>query len=324
MMFPHRRLSDKTKKAMQDCIENIEELSKECVEKAKREISKTTGHRNVELVCSGNAAIFLVLNFLKEKKARVMLPDQGAWIGAKKIADFLRVETCELKTDLGLIIPEVLEKEIKKKKPHALFLTSFAGYIAEQSIKEISEICRTYEVLLIEDASGAIGDERLANGKYSDFIACSTGEPKILNLYSGGFLSTSLDISLNIPKIFKINPLVCVGIVEELKLAKQIITMLSKYSYMLKEEIGNVVHKEKRGICVGLEVKHAKKMAKLLREKGLKTDLGASLVTICPNYNRFLKEGIVIELKKLDVFKIKNGDIIRIGEIINETKGALG
>jgi len=115
-----------------------------------------------------------------------------------------------------------------------------------------------------------------------------------------------------------------VGIVEELKLAKQIITMLSKYSYMLKEEIGNVVHKEKRGICVGLEVKHAKKMAKLLREKGLKTDLGASLVTICPNYNRFLKEGIVIELKKLDVFKIKNGDIIRIGEIINETKGALG
>ena len=55
MMFPHRRLSDKTKKAMQDCIENIEELSKECVEKAKREISNIFG-KKIPIIALQNIA----------------------------------------------------------------------------------------------------------------------------------------------------------------------------------------------------------------------------------------------------------------------------
>ena len=77
----------------------------------------------------------------------------------------------------------------------ALFLTSFAAYTAEQDLKAICDFAHKNNILVVEDASGAIGDyeNRLANGNYSDIIIGSTGSPKIVNVEDGGFITTNDD-----------------------------------------------------------------------------------------------------------------------------------
>ena len=53
---------------------------------------------------------------------------------------------------------EVLENLIEKFNPEALFITSFAGYMAEQPLKDIYKVCDDMGVVMVEDASGGIGD----------------------------------------------------------------------------------------------------------------------------------------------------------------------
>jgi cystathionine beta-lyase/cystathionine gamma-synthase len=319
-MFPHRTLGDRAKKAMIEAISKLGEdktaYSKN-VEKAAEAISKITGHRFIRFLSSGNCAIFTIVNALEGK---IMIPDQGGWKGFKKYPKLLGKKICTVQTDLGLIDPETLESHIKKQQPQALFITSFAGYIAEQNIRAISEICKENNVLLVEDASGAIGDHELARGD-SDVIVCSTGSPKILNLMSGGFISTNkeelLEKSREIIKACKIDPVICAGIIEELKDSSERIRLLNEYSNRLKEYLPKVVHRHKRGICVGFEVDDPKKVAAEAIKRGLITDLSRGFLTVCPIYERFLKRGIVVELKNLDVFRLSEEDISKIGEILN-------
>ncbi|MDP6460100.1 MAG: hypothetical protein QF829_04840, partial [Candidatus Hydrothermarchaeota archaeon] len=73
------------------------------------------------------------------------------------------------------------------------------------------------------------------------------------------------------------------------------------------------------GVCVGLEVEdHPKDIAKRAYIRGLRTDQGSPLLTPCPEYNRFLKPGLTIELKKLDILNIREGDIIKIAEVLKQ------
>jgi hypothetical protein len=322
-MFPHRKPCLEARKAMSAaalklgtkacCASRHEETRK-----AAQAISKATKHKHVKLVSSGNAAILAVL---KGINGRAMIPDQGGWKGFKSYPELLGLEVCEVETDMGLIEPEVLAAAIEKHKPKALLITSFAGYIAEQDVREIFRVCREKEVLLVEDASGAIGDNKLANGSHADVIVCSTGAPKILNLLTGGFISTNnpeiLGNAADIIKACKMSPITCAGIVEELKNAGRVIEVLVKSAALLKEELGNTVHRGKRSICVGIELREdARKFVLKAREKGLKTEFGAALLTPCPTYERFLKNGAVVELKKLDILEMKEENILEIAKIL--------
>lgn len=288
-------------------------------------VSRATKHRYVKFVSSGSAA---VLAALKGVGGKVIIPDQGAWTGFRKYPKLLGMEAVEIPTNLGVIDPKILLDEIKKHEPRGLLLTSFAGYIAEQNVKEISAVCRENGVLLVEDASGAIGDEKLADGRYADIIVCSTGSPKILNVLSGGFISTNdrsiLDSSLEIIRACKISPITCAGITEELRRAAQVVKALVKCSAELKDEIARasrtsfaVVHKEKRGVCFGFELDGSPaEFIMRAREKGLKTEFDSTLLTSCPRYERFMRKGIVVELKKLDILNIEYERIMDIAKIL--------
>lgn len=320
MNFPHRKPCLEARKAMSAaalrlgtkacCASKHEETRK-----AIRAISKVTKHRYVRLVSSGNAAI---LAALKGMNGRVMIPDQGGWKGFRVYPELLGLEVCEVETNLGLIEPEVLGRAMEKHKPGALLITSFAGYIAEQDVREISSVCREKEVLLVEDASGAIGDYKLANGNYADVIVCSTGAPKILNVLTGGFISTNnpeiLGSAAEVVKACKMSPVTCAGIVEELKNAGRVIETLTKAAALLKSELRGVIHEDKRGICVGIELgEDARKFA---AKADLKTEFGAALLTPCPTYERFLKNGVAIELKKLDILEMEEEDVLEIAKIL--------
>lgn len=320
-MFPHRRPCPSARKAMSESALNLGEKTccraahsevRECIKGIKRVV----GQKFVNMLSSGNCAILAAASAVDGK---VMIPDQGGWRGFKDYPELMGMEVCALETDLGVVNTDTLDGELRRERPRALFLTSFAGYIAEQNIKDIAKICRENSVYLVEDASGAIGDLTLASGD-ADITICSTGAPKIVNVFSGGFISTDhrelLDMSTDAMSACKISPVTCAGIVEELKNAPRVVDTLVRYSAILKEELSGVVHRGRRGISVGFEVDDPKNFAKRARERGLVTDLDRVLLTTCPRYDRFMKKGIVVELKKLDILKVTEEDIAKIAEIL--------
>ncbi len=324
-MYPHRKPSRSAREAMSDsalvlgteycCIPNHGETKE-----ALRDIKDVTGHRYARLVSSGNAAI---LSVLKAINGSIALPDQGGWKAFKDFQAMFGQDVFEIKTDMGIVDPADLDRELKRLGPKAFCVPSFAGYIAEQDIKEISRVCRENGVMLVEDASGAIGDSRLAKGKYSDVIVCSTGTPKILNLLSGGFFTTSrrqiMDDSIDIVKTCKMSPATAAGLIEELKDAGKLIDRLVGYSDILKEMLGDVadvVHADRRGICTGFRHPGPIELAKRAKENGMVTDFGRTFLTTCPRYERFLEYGIVVELKKLDVMEIDEVTIEEIGKTL--------
>jgi hypothetical protein len=289
-------------------------------QEAKKALAGVTGHEHVELLSSCDAALMLVSRALKGK---IMIPDQGGWKSFKALPRLFGLEVREIKTRLGLIDPESLAEEIRKERPKALFLTSFAGYIAEQPLGEIHEVCEEAGVLLVEDASGAIGDGKLGKAENADIIVGSMGAPKVVNLYAGGFVSTDradiLEGGRELIRACKISPITSAGIVEELKAAPEVIHVLIGYADVLKNELETAIHRGRRGVCVGLELDgRPKAIAKRAYERGLRTDQGAPLLTPCPEYNRFLKPGLTIELKKLDVLRIGEEDILKIAEVLKQ------
>lgn len=176
-------------------------------------IKKYTNHKYIVLTNSGDLAIYAAMYYLsKAGYEQLIIPDQGGWLSYKKFPAKMNIKIIELMTDKGVVILDELEKvckEIKEKhkpKKTAFIITSFAGYYAEQPLADISKICKTYNVLLIEDTN-AIGDKiiktnkhklstktnknNLCNGKLSDIIVCSFGKWKVVNNYQGGFISSN-------------------------------------------------------------------------------------------------------------------------------------
>ena len=160
---------------------------------AEEKLAGMNNHSYAKLVNSGNSAILAAMNSID---GAILIPDQGAWNGFKQIAKFLNKDLITVKTDKGLVNLDGLNESIissseeniidldDENNKSALFLTSFAAYTAEQDLKAICDFAQKNNILVVEDASGAIGDyeNRLANGNYSDIIIGSTGSPKIVNV----------------------------------------------------------------------------------------------------------------------------------------------
>ena len=316
-----KKPSKETKHAMSEAVMNIDYASNRGFEEirlARDRISDLTNHEHVNMVNSGNSAILGAMSIFKGK---IMIPDQGGWTGFKNIAEFLGLETVEIPTELGIIDPKDLEEYINKHKPEALFITSFAGYIAEQPVKKLFEVCEDRNVILVEDASGAIGDKekKLANGSHSHIIVASTGSPKIVNVGNGGFISTDdnelFRRSKFILKTLRADPITCAGIAEEVKNAPEILSNTIKSCNLIKKQFEEAIHKNKRGISVALKTDDPKKIGYELRKK-LNAE-GRSIVTTCPRYERVMIDGVCIEIKNLDPGCLENETITEIIQIIN-------
>src|SRR3989344_5833669 len=163
-------------------------MGEEHVLEKLKELSR---HNNVKLVNCGNAAIFAAIYIAKKINAKpyILIPDQGGWISFNTYPKILGFETIEIRTDRGIIDLKHLEENAPKGA--AFLVTSFAGYYAEQPMKHIAEICKKHGCLLVEDASGAIGDSMLCNGTISDIVIGSFGKWKPVNYKEGGFIAVS-------------------------------------------------------------------------------------------------------------------------------------
>lgn len=303
---------------------------------AEEKISNATGHQYAKLVNSGNAAIMLAMNAIK---GSILIPDQGAWNGFKQIAKFLGKDLIQIKTKQGLITSEHLTESInqaieenhidsiEEDNKSALFLTSFAAYAAEQNIGEISKVLHDKNLLLVEDASGAICDYKgtLANGNYSDIIIGSTGSPKIINVGDGGFITTNDDsIFTNsniLLKTSKCSNITACGISNEIEFAKDNLKKTVDFCQNLKIEIEKqtdfeVFHKDKRGINVILKSKDPKSLSYNLRREFVLDSHG--MITKCPNYNRLKEKAVAIEIKNLDLDCLNDENLNGIIDIIKQ------
>ncbi|UTB31512.1 MAG: DegT/DnrJ/EryC1/StrS family aminotransferase [Methanobacterium sp. ERen5] len=322
MELSYRRPSAKTRNAMCKAAQNLKHVKGEDDEItfAENAIGKLTQHKRVQVLNSGNSAIMAVMSCFKN---RVMIPDQGAWYGFRKIAEFFGIEAVKVPTDLGLIDLEKLDENIKQNNPEALFLTSFAGYTAEQPIKAIYEICDENGVMLVEDASGGIGDPkgRLGNGNHAHVIVGSTGSPKTVNVGNGGFVSSNqpeiFDTAKYLIKILKADPVTCAGIYSEAGNAEEIFEKTTAATKKLKNDVSNfreVIHPTSRGLNIILPDRNQKLLGSEIRKK-LNVP-GGSIVSLSPNYNRIKARAVCIELKNLDVKCLTPENLDEISDII--------
>lgn len=318
----YRRPSTETRNSMCMAAQNLKHVSSrgEEISLAEDAVGKLTRHENVHILNSGNSAILAVMSCFKD---RVMIPDQGGWYGFRKIAEFFGIETVKLPTKLGLVNVEELDETLKMNNPEALFLTSFAGYTAEQPLKDIYEICDENGVMLVEDASGGIGDPkgRLGNGDHSHVIVGSTGSPKTVNIGNGGFLSTNeskiFDSANFLIKTLKADQITCAGIVSETKNAKEIFEKTTAASLKLKKDVSNfreVIHSSSRGLNVIIPDKNQKLFGSKIRQK-LNVH-GGSIISLSPNYNRVKTRAVCLELKNLDIKCLNSTNLDEILNII--------
>ncbi|MCK9152111.1 DegT/DnrJ/EryC1/StrS family aminotransferase [Methanobacterium alcaliphilum] len=287
---------------------------------AEENVKKITQHNHAKIVNSGNSAIMSVMNSIN---GPFIFPDQGAWSGLKKIANFLNQEYNLIPTEKGLIYPDLLEEYLNTQKvvPSALFLTSFAGYTGEQPIKELYDVCHQNGILLIEDASGSVGDveKRLCNGTHTDVIIASTGSPKIVNVGNGGFISTNdpqiLQKSAFLLKMLRADPITCAGMVQEIKNASSSLSKTIEACNFLKKNILTVFHKDKRGINVIVPSRDPKTDSYKLRQL-INAD-GKSIITKCPLYDRVLEKAVCIEIKNLDAACLNKNTLVEIKEHVH-------
>jgi hypothetical protein len=304
----YRRPSIETREVMSKISLNLRHVPRSKFEEminAEESIKKFTRHEHVKIVNSGSSAILSVMSTFKDS---VMIPDQGGWAGFRKMADFCGLNINYLPTELGLIQIDILEEFIEKFNPEAIFITSFAGYMAEQPLKDIYKVCEDMGVILVEDASGGIGDitGSLGNGEHAHVIVASTGSPKTVNVGNGGFISTNntniLESAKNILNGLKADPITCAGIATEIENAPDILSKTIETCRFLKTQISEfreVLHEKKQGLNIGVLDESPKKLGYRLRE-GL-TVHGGSIITVCPNYNRVKLNSVCIEIKNLDI-----------------------
>lgn len=312
MIFKFKEPSKETKRIMAETALNPDVNYSE---KVKEKVKKLTSHENVVLTNNGNAAIMLAISASSEN---IIVPDQGGWNGFKQISKLLNKNIIDLKTDQGLVESDELEKH----EDSTLILTSFAGYSGEQNLKEISEICRENNILLIEDASGGLGDshKKVGNGKYSDIIIASTGSPKIINVGSGGILSVKnneiLEETKVLQKITKTNEIIASGMYSELKNIDEKLRLTFNANNYLKNNLDDVIHADLRGLNTIIKDSNPKELSWKLKET-LKTNK-SGFITKCPNYNRIKEKAVAIEIKNLDYSCLKKECLDEIIETVNK------
>lgn len=260
----------------------------------KRKLRQITNHEAVQITDRGNSAIFTALSIAKKvnNKKYVLIPDQGGWYTYRLYPQMFGFVAKELKTDDGLIITEELKKYIRDAS--ALLVPSFAGYFAEQNMRELSEICSKYNCLLIEDASGSVGDAKLCDGRYSDIIVASFGKWKPVNVGYGGFISCNeelmknAELALSLIKVHPNSENEMLSKLNENRLQKMMIITqnIKKSLFDIK-----LVHPEKRGINIMAE--YSPFLIDYCKEKGYP-------YLMCPNYIRLNRKAISIELKRLE------------------------
>ena len=164
----------------------------EFVERFESSIKEYTKAPFTLALSSATAALHLALRVLGIKDGDDVLASTFTFIGSINAILYERANPifidCEERS--WNLDPNLLEEYLKNctKKPKALILTHLYGQCAD--IQKIAQICKSYEIYLIEDAAeslGAIFDGK-HSGTFGDFGVYSFNGNKILTTSGAGML----------------------------------------------------------------------------------------------------------------------------------------
>jgi len=279
-----------------------EKQQKERKDKCLKLLQSYTRHPIVKITNSGDSAIFGALSIAKQKGYKeILIPDQGGWLSYKTFPKLLDMKITELKTTYGIIN----SVELKKHKNAALLFTSFAGYAAPQPLEAIAKVCKENNILIIEDASGALTHQTLCNGNLSDIIIGSFGKWKIADVGYGGFFSAKEGIITNEIKKSEIFSLIKeinmdYGLLfQKLQSAPQrlqfLINKTKDIKARCKKEHFTMIHEDAEGLSIFVKYKtEEEKQQIIVFCKKQKLEYKE-----CPLYIKVLEKAISIEVKRL-------------------------
>lgn len=252
----------------------------------------------IHLTQSGDQAIMLAIEAVKKisSKLKFLVPDQGGWLSYIKYPKKLNFEVIQVKTDCGIIDLDDLREKLNNSS--ALIYQNPAGYFAEQPTKQIYEICKN-KCLVIEDITGSIGDLELCDYLDADFLVCSFGKWKPINLGYGGFISTNNEeyFSKIDKDLAKFDEKYLPELLGQLENLNERMKKFYELNKKIKDDLKNIeiIHREKKGINVIVKYKEEiekEKIIKYCQENKLE-------FTLCPRYIRVNEKAISIEVKRL-------------------------
>src|SRR3989338_353250 len=154
-----------------------------------KELHKLTSHQFIEITLRGNAAITATLSVVP-KGSTILIPEEGGWIHYEKAPPKLGLKTVKVSCDDACINLDDLRAKLTELKPTVFLYQNPGGYFAQQPMKEIYDLCKINQCLVIMDVSGSIGTP-LCDGRYADFLVGSFGEEKLIEAKVGGFISSN-------------------------------------------------------------------------------------------------------------------------------------
>ncbi|WP_203296278.1 DegT/DnrJ/EryC1/StrS family aminotransferase [Luteirhabdus pelagi] len=149
----------------------------------------------VACVSSGTGAIHIALDMAGVSAGDTVLCQSFTFCGSANPITYLGAKPIFIDSELETwnMSPEYLkaaiEKEIQKsKKPKAVLAVHLYGMPAK--IDQIEQICKEYDIVLIEDAAEALGSEYKGRkcGTFGDFSILSFNGNKIITTSGGGAL----------------------------------------------------------------------------------------------------------------------------------------
>jgi len=170
----------------------------------EKKISEFTASKGALAVSSGTSAIHLALKILNIGEGDTVLASTFTFIGSVSPVTFEKGVPIFIDSSLDSwnLDPELLDSSIKSlikrgSHPKALILTHLYGQPAQVDI--IRDICRNYDIFLIEDAAESLG--ATLNGKHTgtfgDIGIYSFNGNKIITTSGGGaMVSDNLDYIL--------------------------------------------------------------------------------------------------------------------------------
>ena len=258
-------------------------------------IKKYTKHDYIALTSRGNTAIESAFNsaIKLSKNKKVLVPDQGGWFSYFKYPKKMGMEVLEVKTDYGIIDLN----DLKKKLDDAccFIYSNPAGYFAEQPIKEIYSICKG-KCLVIMDVTGSIGDKDMSDGDYADFMVCSFGEWKPVNLGYGGVISAKED-TIEVQEKSKFDPSFSEKLYVNLSTVDKRLNGFYNEAKKIKNDLQDfdILHRDKTGINVIVKFNNEPEKTKITDY----CEKNKYEYTLCPRYIRVNEKAISIEVKRL-------------------------
>ncbi len=244
--------------------------------------------KNVYLVDSWESAVACALDRCYEANSEsfsfpntLLIPDQGGrgiFLAQKDNFNVVKV-----KTHLGALLLTHLRAIANEKS--ILLLSSLGGFFVKQPLREIDEICKIKNTLLINDVSGSIFSY---DAGYGDIVI---GSFKPLGFNYGGFIAC--DEKLNINENFDMTKIPdLIDWIEDLN--ARLVKVRDKCK-KVKEDLKDfeIVHKESESLVVVVRYRNDEDKSKILKycEDNKLEHLE------CPRYNRVKEKAISIEVK---------------------------